>query len=236
MARINDLPLPPGMYKGGFRDTDKVVSLAIEQFGLEPPITLYYPGSSTDISLTGIEGVDGIHVDQLLNDEAIDGFRALGATAVKEDVHYWSPPKPVEVVAFINPSGIDIHKVLDQTKLAAGGLVLWASTRLPHALQEYSGITLKAVIKTDEKDALFVDTQGLDDYFVSKRYEELSTDEVEEFRERLDRYLARHSLSDPRTLDETYRLLQLPENRMIADEVHFYFPYKKEGSYFIYQR
>ena len=210
--------------------------MAIGRFGLEPPVTLYYPGSSTDASLTGIEGVHVIHVDQLLDSEAINGFRALGATAIKADVHSWTPPKPVEVVAFVNPTGIDAPRVLDNTSLKAGGLVLWASTGLPHSLQEHPDVALKAVVEADEAGRLSVDTEDLDDYFNPKQFDDLTADEAENFREKLHQYLAQRNLSDPRALDETYRLLQLPENLYVAFEIGYHFPHKKTGTYFIYQR
>lgn len=120
-------PLPESMYRGGYLDSDKVVKQVLELFHHTENVTLYYPGSSSDISLTGIDGVRTIHADHTLTEEEIEAFASLESDAYSVDVHKWSPPREVDVVTFINASGIDPLKVLELTQVRAGGLVVWAA-------------------------------------------------------------------------------------------------------------
>jgi len=104
--------LPPNLYEGSFAHSREALTLARELAALERPISLYYPGSSSDGSFTRLPDVHAIHVDSALDDTAIRDFEVLGAEAYRADAYTWSPAGPIDVVTLINPSGIDEDRVL----------------------------------------------------------------------------------------------------------------------------
>lgn len=230
-------PLPPGMYEGGFEYTKEAVQLAIAHFGSQPSLTLYYPGSSSDVSLAGIEGMHTIHADSELDQEAIDGFGQLGAEAHKVDVHKWKPDKDIDVVAFINPTGIDETKVLEKVHLRKGGLAIWASwSGLPMSLKDSEDVRLVAVITPNKAVKQQIDIQDLQDYFLHKQYQDLSDDESRQFHESLYDYMNRHDLELSMTEEEMYYNLQSPENANLLFDINYKFPYKKTGTFFVFQK
>lgn len=124
-GRPGDSPtLPEGLMYCGFDDTAEVVDLAIAGFGLQKPLTVYYPGSGCDATLTKVEGVQVIHADLYMREEEVKGFRELGAEALKADAHKYKPSERVDIINFLNPSGIFEDEVVRQVKMSVGGLVL----------------------------------------------------------------------------------------------------------------
>src|SRR5665213_1727310 len=239
--RVQPSSLPPSMYEGGFANSGGVVKLALEHFGIAPPAVLYYPGSATDVSLVGIEGLRVIHADNVLDEQMLGGFALLGAEAHAVDVHTWQPDQPVDAVAFINPTGIDEERVLEHTDLKESGLVIWAFwSGQPTVLQESEALSLVGVINYDEDGSFFIDTDDLSDYFTYKDFDDLSEEEQEDFVTKLEQYLARHDeLTAQLPPQEMYQGLLVSENP--RDELHltnmnYGFRYKKDGTFHVFQR
>lgn len=158
------------MYEGGFANSSGAVKLALEHLGIAPPAVLYYPGSATDVSLIGVEGLHVIHADSALNKEMLNGFEKLGAEAHAVDVHEWQPEQQVDTVAFINPTGIDETRVLERTDLREGGAVLWAAwSGRPEALRNLNGLGLVGVLNATEAGDYALDTGDLEAYFVGQK-------------------------------------------------------------------
>jgi hypothetical protein len=164
--------IPGGMYEGGFANSSNAIKVALEHFGVTPPSTLYYPGSSTDISLVGIEGLRVIHADNSLDEHMIGGFALLGAEIHAVDVHVWKPDEPVDVIAFINPSEIDVPTVIKRVNLRSDGLILWAFWGGPPTrLLNSEELDLVAVLNYDEEtDKYVINVDSLDEYKTGEKY------------------------------------------------------------------
>jgi len=162
---------------------------------LERPISLYYPGSSSDGSFTRLPDVRAIHVDSALDDTAIRDFEVLGAEAYRADAYTWSPAEPIDVVTLINPSGIDEDRVLGMSRLRDDGIVLWASwSGVPSRLVERKDMRLIGVISDPGEGDLTVDTENLGDYFTRKAFTALDDSEQAFFMRRLQQYLDQYGL------------------------------------------
>ena len=234
--------VPELMYEGGFQNSSEVIKLAFEHFGITPPATVYYPGSSRDISLIGIRGVDTIHADATLDEQQIGSFALLGAEAHAVDVHEWRPNQPLDAVVFINPAGIDESRVLAASDLVDGGLVLWASwSGRPLLLKDAASLELVGVVNCDEDGALSIDQEDLDAYFQPKNFQDLSKVERQDFIGKLEHYLKANclTLAINFSYEELYeQLLQTKHPRNLAHLEHmgYAFPYSKTGTFFIFQK
>lgn len=231
-------PLPPEMYEGGFNHSADVIKLCIGYFGIESPAILYYPGSSTDVSFIGIDGVQTIHADLELSEIVMRGFESLGAEAHRVDVHDWQPGRQIDIVTFINPSGIDVASVLDNVQLSDRGLVIWASWGgfPPMSMTDYPAIEHVGVISVDEAGTVELDTQGLEDYFSPKDFASLTDAEQQEFSKRLANYLDQRNLKTDSSTEEAYEYLRLPDNWQLLLEMNYRFSYKKTGTFFVFQK
>ncbi len=228
-------PLPAEMYIGGFKRSAEAVSLALEYAGVSLPAVLYYPGSSTDASLTDIEGIYTIHSDSNFSDAGLRGFAALGSEAHRADAHTWEPPQPVDAIVFINPTGIDELQVVQAARLREDGVILWAGGQ-PEELQSDPSVGLIGVITYSDDRELAVDDTNLDDYFARKRYADLTEEEVTDFGERLQRYLTNNGLESAQPIDEVYDLLLHPDNANLVFEININLPYIKSGTFFVYRK
>jgi hypothetical protein len=239
-AQTHEPTLPPEMYRGGFRDEASVIGTVIDRFGLSRPLTIYYPGSSSDVSLLDIPEAHIIHADDHLDEAMLHGFSALGAEAHNVDVHSWHPPDPVDLVAFVNPTGIAEGEVLAHTELQPRGIVLWYSwSGRPRQLQDDQTLELVGAVTFGEEEGFSIDTGDLQDYFVHKSFGELDGDEQQSFIANVDAFMKRHGyeFTEGSSYATAYSDYQAPGLQQTAREMGVgRFPYRKEGSCFIYQK
>ena len=229
--------LPPNLYEGSFAHSREALTLARELAALERPISLYYPGSSSDGSFTRLPDVHAIHVDSALDDTAIRDFEVLGAEAYRADAYTWSPAEPIDVVTLINPSGIDEDRVLGMSQLRDDGIVLWASwSGVPSRLVERKDMRLIGVISDPGEGDLTVDTEKLGDYFTRKAFTALDDSEQAFFMRRLQQYLDQYGLDLTVPAESLYEHLRAPDGRELARDMDYQPPYTKAGTFFIFRK
>lgn len=124
--------LPDGLYRNDSHQYGVRTALAHFNPGLEKP-AIYYPGSSTDISLAAIPNATVLGVDLSLTLEQIATMAKFGMNALAVDLNKYEPLAELlgkdhaDLVLFLNPTGIPIKTVLERTPLRTGSLVIYRS-------------------------------------------------------------------------------------------------------------
>ena len=241
--------LPSELMMGGFGNSGESLVLAMEHFGIPSDRhnrpRIYYPGSSYDASLAVLDTVEVVHCDPQLTEAEIVAFEALGSRAFAEDAEIWNPDGVFDAVVFINGSGIDELKVMDNVSLRVGGLALWAmwGDSKPDNLSSMNELELVAVTTAslDERGNLntCLETNNPQHYIDNQEYANLTPDQLVEFRAALARFFEKTGLemSENAREEDAYYELAMPHNQLQMFILGYAFPRKKSGAtFYIFQK
>lgn len=237
MATSGDTLTAPALPEGLYENPAKLqaVSVALEAAGIANP-TIYYPGSSTDVSLARIPGAHVIHVDPALQPEQMNAMTSIGLEAQAADAHTFRPDQPVDAICFFRPSGIKIEAVLDAAPLTENGIVTWVAAARPDELQQREDLELIGAVPLSEDGAPHMETEHLEDYFQLKTYDELTAEERQHFHKAVEPLI---TLKEGSTWADAYERLKGPRYSMMFDTATHasLFHYKNnEPALFVYHK
>ena len=233
MSSTKSLPEP--LYDGGFSNSAEVLLASLDVFGIKRPVRVYYPGSSDDASFVGIEGVEVIHADTDLTQEGIKAFESVGSLAVKADAHDFVPEGEIDVVMFINASGIRKLDVIDVINLRRGGLILSAMWGMqpPTELVESEDLVLAAV-GVYEDGVTIISREGLGDYTTRMQFEDLDDAMQKEFCKQALDFLGRWGQSEGLS-PEIIAQSMLSKSGELFEQFADALQYRKTASFFIFK-
>jgi hypothetical protein len=227
--------VPEPLYIGGFLNSGEVLEAAIDEFWMEKPVRVYYPGSSQDASFVGIEGVEVLHVDTDLTRRDIEAFKSVGSLAVCADAHDFVPEGEFDVVLFINASGIRELDVIDIINLRRGGLILSAMWAMqpPTELVESEDLELAAV-GVYEDGVTIISREGLEDYTTRMQFEDLDDTMQKEFCKQALDFLGRWGQSEGLS-PEIIAQSMLSKSGELFEQFADVLQYRKTASFFIFR-
>jgi len=246
-------PNPPeGFYRNNFHTKAVVAALRAFAPTVHRPV-IYYPGSSTDVSLADIPRSSVIHVDQSFTAEQVRTMDSLKLRAVAADAHAWTPgPQDlsgaaVDVVALFNPTGLDVRQVLDRAPTRDGSLVAYVSwDGVPPQLEpaalaaNFPELRFAGAFRSEGDDERVVmDHSTYAELYAPRRWESLSTEDRAYLDRRIEEIAPYLSLPDEMHPDEraqtVYEAVCTEPDGDLSVDMSYRLPRVGDGALLVYR-